>query len=106
MLFQQFANAIPYVIWMMSPEGETIFVNVSAIKGENIDQLLDDLGPQLVGAAAAVFPASPRLLDQRVDQILTELDLPPERRLAELSGGWRRRVARRLRHALRHNQID
>ncbi|MGI9344214.1 MAG: ATP-binding cassette domain-containing protein [Gammaproteobacteria bacterium] len=32
-------------------------------------------------------------LDQRVDQILTELDLPPDRRLAELSGGWRRRVA-------------
>jgi len=32
-------------------------------------------------------------LDQRVDKILTELDLPPDRKLAELSGGWRRRVA-------------
>ncbi|HYW92383.1 MAG TPA: ATP-binding cassette domain-containing protein [Gammaproteobacteria bacterium] len=31
-------------------------------------------------------------LDQRVDAVLTELDLPPDRRLRELSGGWRRRV--------------
>jgi len=32
-------------------------------------------------------------LEQRVDKILSELNLPPERKLAELSGGWRRRVA-------------
>jgi ATP-binding cassette subfamily F protein uup len=32
-------------------------------------------------------------IDQRVDTILTELNLPPEKKLAELSGGWRRRVA-------------
>ena len=32
-------------------------------------------------------------IDQRVDTILTELRLPAERKLAELSGGWRRRVA-------------
>jgi len=32
-------------------------------------------------------------IDQRVDTILTELSLPAERKLAELSGGWRRRVA-------------
>ncbi|MGD9603123.1 MAG: ATP-binding cassette domain-containing protein [Gammaproteobacteria bacterium] len=30
---------------------------------------------------------------QRVDTLLSELDLPAERTLAELSGGWRRRVA-------------
>ncbi|HEX5764451.1 MAG TPA: ATP-binding cassette domain-containing protein, partial [Woeseiaceae bacterium] len=32
-------------------------------------------------------------IDQRIDAILTELDLPGERRMSELSGGWRRRVA-------------
>jgi ATP-binding cassette subfamily F protein uup len=31
-------------------------------------------------------------IDQRVDAIMTELALPPDRKLAELSGGWRRRV--------------
>ena len=30
---------------------------------------------------------------QRVDTIISQLKLPPERRLAELSGGWRRRVS-------------
>jgi ATP-binding cassette subfamily F protein uup len=33
------------------------------------------------------------LLQQRVESILTRLDLPAEKTLAELSGGWRRRVA-------------
>ncbi|MBI4694393.1 MAG: ATP-binding cassette domain-containing protein [Gammaproteobacteria bacterium] len=32
-------------------------------------------------------------IDQRVSTILSELDLPSERRLGELSGGWQRRVA-------------
>ncbi len=32
-------------------------------------------------------------VDQRVSILLSELDLPGERRLGELSGGWRRRVA-------------
>ncbi|MGH8166854.1 MAG: ATP-binding cassette domain-containing protein, partial [Woeseiaceae bacterium] len=32
-------------------------------------------------------------IDRRVDTILTELDLPADKRLNELSGGWRRRVA-------------
>ncbi|TDJ48264.1 MAG: ATP-binding cassette domain-containing protein [Gammaproteobacteria bacterium] len=32
-------------------------------------------------------------LEQRIDTILTELELPAERKLTELSGGWRRRVA-------------
>jgi ATP-binding cassette subfamily F protein uup len=31
-------------------------------------------------------------LEQRVDVMITELGLPPERRIEELSGGWRRRV--------------
>ena len=31
--------------------------------------------------------------DQQIDKIITELDLPPEKLLGELSGGWRRRVA-------------
>ena len=32
-------------------------------------------------------------IDQRVETTITELDLPADRRLSELSGGWRRRVA-------------
>ena len=32
-------------------------------------------------------------IDRRVDAILTQLKLPADRKLAELSGGWRRRVA-------------
>ena len=32
-------------------------------------------------------------IDKRVETILTELQLPAERNLSELSGGWRRRVA-------------
>ena len=32
-------------------------------------------------------------LERRVDTILSELELPAERRLKELSGGWQRRVA-------------
>jgi ATP-binding cassette subfamily F protein uup len=32
-------------------------------------------------------------LDQRIDTTLSELELPPDKRLAELSGGWRRRVS-------------
>ena len=32
-------------------------------------------------------------LDRRVETMLTDLSLPSERRLRELSGGWRRRVA-------------
>jgi ATP-binding cassette subfamily F protein uup len=32
-------------------------------------------------------------LDQRVEAMMTEMSLPPESRMAELSGGWRRRVA-------------
>lgn len=32
-------------------------------------------------------------VDQRVASLLTELNLPPERALSELSGGWRRRVS-------------
>ncbi len=31
--------------------------------------------------------------DQQIDKIVTELDLPPDKLLVELSGGWRRRVA-------------
>jgi len=31
--------------------------------------------------------------DQQIDKIITELDLPPDKILGELSGGWRRRVA-------------
>ena len=32
-------------------------------------------------------------VEQRVDEIVTELDLPADKRMNELSGGWRRRVA-------------
>ncbi|MCC5794310.1 MAG: ATP-binding cassette domain-containing protein [Chromatiales bacterium] len=32
-------------------------------------------------------------IEQRIDTMLTELGLPGEKRLSELSGGWRRRVA-------------
>jgi ATP-binding cassette subfamily F protein uup len=32
-------------------------------------------------------------LDQRVESLMTEMGLPADHRLAELSGGWRRRVA-------------
>jgi ABC transport system ATP-binding/permease protein len=32
-------------------------------------------------------------IDQRVDTVISELNLPPELRLNQLSGGWRRRVA-------------
>lgn len=32
-------------------------------------------------------------IDQRVDAVMTEIGLPAERRLSELSGGWRRRVS-------------
>ena len=32
-------------------------------------------------------------LEQRVDSVVSELKLPADRRLGELSGGWRRRVA-------------
>src|SRR5690606_21961242 len=31
-------------------------------------------------------------IDQRVDAFLTELNLPADKRIGELSGGWRRRV--------------
>ena len=31
--------------------------------------------------------------DQQIDRIITELGLPADKKLAELSGGWRRRVA-------------
>lgn len=31
-------------------------------------------------------------LDQRVDTVLSELDIPADKRLTELSGGWQRRV--------------
>lgn len=31
--------------------------------------------------------------DQQIDKIITELDLPADKLLSELSGGWRRRVA-------------
>jgi len=32
-------------------------------------------------------------VDQQIDKVITELDLPAEKKLNELSGGWRRRVA-------------
>lgn len=32
-------------------------------------------------------------IDQQVDTVLTELDLPIDKKLAELSGGWQRRVS-------------
>jgi ATP-binding cassette subfamily F protein uup len=32
-------------------------------------------------------------IDQRIDSMLTELNLPGEKKMNELSGGWRRRVA-------------
>ena len=32
-------------------------------------------------------------LDQRVEETMTDLDLPAEKKMHELSGGWRRRVA-------------
>ncbi len=32
-------------------------------------------------------------IDQRVDATMTELNLPAEKKMSELSGGWRRRVA-------------
>ena len=32
-------------------------------------------------------------VDQQVDRIISELDLPADKQLGELSGGWRRRVA-------------
>ncbi len=32
-------------------------------------------------------------IDQRIDATMTELDLPPTKKVNELSGGWRRRVA-------------
>ncbi len=37
-------------------------------------------------------------IDQRVDETITELDLPADKKMNELSGGWRRRVA--LAHAI------
>ena len=37
-------------------------------------------------------------IDQRVDETITELDLPADKKMSELSGGWRRRVA--LAHAI------
>jgi ATP-binding cassette subfamily F protein uup len=32
-------------------------------------------------------------VDQRIETMLSELELPPDRKLGELSGGWRRRVS-------------
>ena len=32
-------------------------------------------------------------IDQRVDETMTELNLPADKKMSELSGGWRRRVA-------------
>jgi ATP-binding cassette subfamily F protein uup len=32
-------------------------------------------------------------IDQRVESTITELSLPPDKKMSELSGGWRRRVA-------------
>ena len=37
-------------------------------------------------------------IDQRVDETISELNLPADKKMSELSGGWRRRVA--LAHAL------
>ena len=37
-------------------------------------------------------------IDQRVDETMTELNLPADKKMSELSGGWRRRVA--LAHAI------
>jgi len=37
-------------------------------------------------------------IDQRVDETITELNLPADKKMSELSGGWRRRVA--LAHAI------
>ncbi len=37
-------------------------------------------------------------IDQRVAETITELDLPADKKMSELSGGWRRRVA--LAHAI------
>jgi ATP-binding cassette subfamily F protein uup len=32
-------------------------------------------------------------LEQRIDRVMTELDLPADKMMSELSGGWRRRAA-------------
>ncbi len=32
-------------------------------------------------------------IDQRVDTVISDLNLPPDKRMSELSGGWKRRVA-------------
>ncbi|MDY0006423.1 MAG: ATP-binding cassette domain-containing protein [Spongiibacteraceae bacterium] len=48
---------------------------------------------ELEGLQAEIDACDGWQLEQRVETLLTQLGLPAERTLAELSGGWRRRVA-------------
>ena len=57
-------------------------------------QSLDAGGMQTLQALHARIDARDGWhIEQRVDAIMTELDLPGEKKISEISGGWRRRVA-------------
>lgn len=85
--------------------GDSIVRDVVATGLKGIQALLDDYRQR---AAASMDAQSLRNLEtlhkqidahdgwhieQRIDTIVTELDLPAGKKLSELSGGWRRRVA-------------
>jgi ATP-binding cassette subfamily F protein uup len=61
---------------------------------ELVEQDLDDAGLQeLQDIQQQIESSGGWNLEQKIDTIVTQLNLPEQKTLAELSGGWRRRVA-------------
>ncbi len=64
------------------------FENLSAIETKTTDQ-----ARELEALQNAIEAGGGWQIDKQVEKTLSQLDLPAEKRIADLSGGWRRRVA-------------
>lgn len=93
-LYQQLPGGLDRKVKDVVAEGLADQQNLIDTYNELVAKDLDDAGLQeLQDIQQQIESSGGWNLEQKIETIITQLNLPAEKKLSELSGGWRRRVA-------------